>query len=285
MPSRVPPSSDSSSPTLRAEHRRSVLLTLAACAGLVVPVGLPWANSHAVAASASAERLPHTVTLQIRGEIRPSLLPEVKKALAQTNGDPLPAGLLVLLDSQGGDGLVAAEVGRLLRQADAHVFVTGRCASACVFILMGGVVREAPDGALGVHRARLTRLDEKTGKRIEIDTTRSDRAARRLREGNATLQRYLRDMGVLDAFYALMEVTPVESMRWLSRAEARSLGVVGIEPEYLSRREAHLMRRYQIRQGDLERNTASVLSRCLGEAKAASPDKFVQCYRLTLDRP
>lgn len=233
----------------------------------------------------TAPRHPHTVTLQIKGEIRPSLLPEVRKALAQTNGDPLPAGLLVLLDSHGGDGLVAAEVGRLLRQADAHVFVTGRCASACVLVFLGGVVRQAPDGALGVHQARLTRIDEKTGKRVEIDTSRSDRAAKRLRDGNATLQRYLREMGVLEAFYALMESTPVESMHWLTRAESRSLGVVGIEPEYLARREAHLMRRYQMRSGDLERNTAAVIARCLGEAKAASPDKFVQCYRLTLDRP
>ncbi len=45
-----------------------------------------------------------TVTMTIEGEIKPDLIPKVKEAIAMTTGDPLPAGLIVLLNSQGGDG-------------------------------------------------------------------------------------------------------------------------------------------------------------------------------------
>jgi membrane-bound ClpP family serine protease len=227
---------------------------------------------------------PKTVTVTLRGEITPAMIPKVREAVAAATGDPIPAGLIVLLDSGGGDGLAAVEIGRLLRGAQAHVFVTGRCASACVFVFMGGVVRQAADGALGIHRARLTRIDPATGKRVEIDVGRDDRAARRLRNANASLRQYLTEMGALQSFHALMESTPVEPLRYLSRAEAKSLGVIGFEQNYLRYRDAKLVKRFAMRSGDLERLTDRVLDKCREELLAAQSN-FVRCYRLALSGP
>ncbi len=226
-----------------------------------------------------------TVTMVIEGEIKPDLIPKVKEAIAMTTGDPLPAGLIVLLNSQGGDGLAAIEVGRLLRDAHAHVFVTKKCASACVFILMGGVVRQAPELSIGIHKARLTAISKKTGARVEINADANPKTAAILAEGNRKLQDYVKDMGMSKAFFEQMEATPVNRIRWLSRIEARELDIIGIEENYLKHREAYVMERYKTKPGELKKNTDQIIDRCDYEFTKPNGGNFVRCYRLGLDRP
>ena len=226
-----------------------------------------------------------TVTMRIEGEIKPDLIPKVKEAIAMTTGDPLPAGLIVLLNSQGGDGLAAIEVGRLLREAHAHIFVTKKCASACVFILMGGVVRQAPELSIGIHKARLTATSKKTGARVEINADANPKTAAILAEGNRKLQEYVKDMGMSKAFFEQMEATPVNRIRWLSRIEARELDIIGIEENYLKHREAYVMERFKTKPGELKKNTDQIIDRCDYEFTKPNGGNFVRCYRLGLDRP
>ena len=226
-----------------------------------------------------------TVTLTIQGEIKPDLIPKVKEAVAMTTGDPLPAGLVVLLNSQGGDGIAAIEVGRLLREAHAHVFVTDKCASACVFILIGGVVRQAPELSIGIHKARLTGISKKTGERIEINADANPKTAAILAEGNRKLQEYVKDMGMSKEFFEQMEATPVNRIRWLSRTEARALDIIGIEEDYLKHREIYVMERYKTKPGELKKNTDQIIDRCAYELSKPNGGNFVRCYRLGLDRP
>lgn len=226
-----------------------------------------------------------TVTMVIEGEIKPDLIPKVKEAIAMTTGDPLPAGLIVLLNSQGGDGLAAIEVGRLLRDAHAHIFVTKKCASACVFILMGGVVRQAPELSIGIHKARLTAISKKNGARVEINADANPKTAAILADGNRKLQEYVKDMGMSKAFFEQMEATPVNRIRWLSRIEARELDIIGIEENYLKHREAYVMERYKTKPGELKKNTDQIIDRCDYEFTKPNGGNFVRCYRLGLDRP
>ena len=240
--------------------------------------------NNSIGLSQSPESKSRTVTMTIQGEIKPDLIPKVKDAMAMTIGDPLPAGLIILINSQGGDGMAAIEVGRLLRLANAHVFVTGKCASACVFILMGGVVRQAPELAIGIHRARLTTISKQTGKRIEVNAEDNPKTAAILAEGNRKLRQYVKDMGMSDEFYSRMESTPVDKLRWLSRTEARELGIIGIEENYLQQREAYVMERYKTKPGELKRNTDQIIDRCSEEFTKPNGN-FTRCYRLGLDRP
>ena len=238
----------------------------------------------ALSVAEAKEPQHRTIVVQIKGGITPELVPKVKEALAKTTGDPLPAGLIVMLDSPGGDGLAAIEVGRLLREAHAHVFVSGKCSSACVFIFMGGVVRQAPDGALGIHRARITRIDKETKKRIEVDHTKSARATRKLEEGNQQIRAFVQEMGILAQFSDAMDTVPPDTMRWLSRKEGKDLGVIGFEPSYLKWRDQYLVDRLRAAPGDLERNTDRIIQRCYNENATPKAD-FTRCYRLTLDTP
>ena len=95
--------------------------------------------------------------MEINGPISAALAPKIRAALDAIEPDRFPAGAIVLLNSQGGDGLAAIEIGRIVRAVRAHVFVRGRCASACTYVLAGGVVRGvARDHAVGIHSPRLT---------------------------------------------------------------------------------------------------------------------------------
>lgn len=219
-----------------------------------------------------------TVTLQIKGSITPALIPKVKDALALATGDGLPAGFIVLLESPGGDGIAAMEIGRLLRAGHAHVFVTGKCSSACTIVLMGGVVREAKDFQIGIHQARLTKIDKETGKRLEVEAYKDPKLLNRLIDANTQMRDYSLEMGLSEDFYKMMSQTPVDQMKWLTRGEAVRLGLVGIDPEYERTREKYLIDRLKINPGDMKKKTADILDRCQ-EAIATSASNFAACYR------
>ena len=114
---------------------------------------------------------------------------------------------MILLNSPGGDGLAAMEAGRLVRAAKAHVFVRGKCASACVFILAAGVVRGAPEGVVGIHRARLTTFVKGIGV-VDINTASNPNAVRVLEAGDRRTEDYLREMGMPDTLFQAMKGTP-----------------------------------------------------------------------------
>lgn len=106
------------------------------------------------------------------------------------NPDPIPAGLIVLLNSSGGDGEAAMKIGKLLRSKKAQVFVIGQCESACVFVMAGGVVRAANSGTVGIHAGRLT-MTNKDGKILkEVDSSQSLTNSFRLTSFNSSAHQY-----------------------------------------------------------------------------------------------
>jgi hypothetical protein len=85
------------------------------------------------------------------------------------------------------------------------------CASACVYALIGAHVRHVPPGArIGVH----------TGKIAADDVDGRYRAM-----SNARTVRYLREMGIADAFFDVVSKVPYEQMHFLSRDEIAEFGI------------------------------------------------------------
>ena len=189
-------------------------------------------------------------------------------ALARLKGRKIP----VLLDSPGGESTAGLAMGRMLRAAkldavvattvltdcrtgDAaclsrsragvhpgHVgaYVPPACASACVFVLAGGVKRVVPyDAYVGVHQAlrvltfhpvmnTFRVLKRRIGDRI-VEVSRTLVASRalptRVVKGAApasmysTFDRFLLGMGIGEAIMPLMRATPPSGIHWLSRTE------------------------------------------------------------------
>jgi ATP-dependent protease ClpP protease subunit len=221
--------------------------------------------------------------IYIKGSISRQLLANLKKENLDANTDPIPAGLIVLLDSKGGDGMAAIEIGRLLRKAKAHVFVTGECSSACVFVLAGGVVRGAPTFSIGIHQARITLSNDNAVISKEVDAKENQKAQALLDAYEREAPIYFAEMGIPSDLFMMMQSYPAKRLYRLSSPEITFYGLNGIEDDYLLER----LKVYQDRPGrwpkdkdELHRRTLKVAIECNLQDKV--PADFVRCYRRVL---
>lgn len=199
------------------------------------------------------------------------------------NSDPFPAGLIVLLDSAGGDGQTAMQIGRMFRQHRAHVFVSRRCDSACVFVLMGGIVRAATPGSVGVHASRLTMMTRDGKVTQEIDASRNLGHAYRLTSFNTEARQYLQAMGIGHGILDVMLAQPANRLYKLSATDLNRYQVNGIDPAYLRQRIADLVERGDIPAIDpstFARRTLTIPRQC-GDA-IRTDHGLVRCYQQTL---
>lgn len=244
------------------------------------------AQEHSAAPSGLQPPKPRVVVMTIKGSISRNLVDKVKQSLAQTQGDPVPAGFIVLIDSKGGDGIAAMKIGRLLRDANAHVFVNGDCASACVFILASGVVRGASAYSVGIHQGRVTISDDNAKVIREVDLSQDPKAKQAFDRFELAAAGYLAEMGIPPDFYQTMKAHKLKGVYRLSYEELVFYNLNGMDEQYWKHRAAFYERQtgpYRMNKDELHRRTLRVGQVCA----AGAPDQnaFVQCYKDTLKDP
>lgn len=127
----------------------------------------------------------------------------------------------VSLRSQGGDVATALFIGRVIHDRGLKTIVPSHamCASACGFIWLAGKERTlTTTSQVGFHAAYII-LDKK----ILVSP-----------EGNALAGAYLRDIGLSDRAIIFLTQTQPTSMRWLTEADAKAIGVtylVKVDPK------------------------------------------------------
>lgn len=228
------------------------------------------------------EQSPPKVLL-LHGAISRSMVELVHQTLRENVGQPFPADLIVLLDSPGGDGVAAMAIGELLRRTKAHVFVTGQCASACVFILAAGVVRGADAYTVGLHRGRVTVSRADGSVKRELDVAQDANALKFLRDfENKAIDYFLR-MGMSAEVFKTMQKFERRTVYRLNTEEMRRYKLVGIEPSYL----AEWMKKIPLSVSlgalsarEFVRRVERTPSRCGLYEKDAQD--FVECYRENL---
>jgi hypothetical protein len=226
------------------------------------------------------------MVIGLKGQISKNALEKVKQSIGQVSGDPIPAGLIVLLDSPGGDGVAAMQIGRLLRKANAHVFVTGQCASACIFVLASGVVRVAPSYSVGIHRGRVTMSDAnaKIIKEVDVNDNPAAKAALQYFERQAPL--YFAEMGMSPDLFPFMQDHQMKGVYRLSSAEITKTLLSGFEKAYLEQRVGFYQIQtgpYKMDESEFKSRTMKVASRCSGFEKHHT--EFIKCYQETLREP
>lgn len=171
--------------------------------------------------------------VSVVGEIRPEGLPllrqALERALNETNvrtwaKDPK---VIVQISSLGGNVAAAMAMGRLLRSyaAEARVPPGATCASACILVVAGAVDRLSFDRSrFGIHRPRFA-------SELFAGLSRHD-AELKYRALATAVQQYLSEMGMPEQLYASLMQVPSGTLRYLSAAEAQSLGLVGEDPAY-----------------------------------------------------
>jgi hypothetical protein len=247
----------------------------------------PLSNKSNTAQTEAVEQSQGKVmVVGIKGQISKNALEKLKQSLGQVTGDPIPAGLIVLLDSPGGDGVAAMQMGRLLRKANAHVFVTGQCASACIFVLASGVVRVAPSYSVGIHRGRVTMSDANAKIIKEVDINENPQAKAALQHFESQAPIYFAEMGMAPELFPFMQSHQLKGVYRLSSAEIAKTKLSGFETAYLQQRTAFYRNQtgpYRMDEDEFMSRTQKVASRCSGFEKQHT--EFIRCYKQTLREP
>lgn len=125
----------------------------------------------------------------------------------------------VAFESNGGDIYAAMELGREIRKHKlmTRVASNGKCLSSCIFSFLGGVIRYAGPGVIGLH-APYAYLDAK-------DTAHT--AKIRLEKMKAKIREYLAEMNIQDDVLNLMLRIPTDEMYFLKDKELVGFGITG----------------------------------------------------------
>ena len=244
--------------TLRMLARFALLL----CISMVSPSFAAYAQSQ-------------VVSISFAGTLNKAHVDQLRAAIAKMRGDPIPTGLIIVVDSNGGDGRAAIAMGRLARENNAHIFVKGTCRSACVFLFAGGVYRDARAFTLGIHRGRATRTVPGMGE-VEVQPSTDPQVRELLEFAEREAREYLQEMGVPRLFGEMQKI-PSTRMRLLRTDEADELGLLGFDPAYLAKLAAAMQLRYGINRQQLLERSARVRDRCEQDLNETS--KFLACYR------
>ena len=226
------------------------------------------------------------VVMAIKGQISKKVLESIRNSIGSVNGDPIPAGLIVLLDSPGGDGIAAMKIGEILRTNKAHVFVTGQCASACIFVLASGVVRAAPAYTVGIHRGRITKSDVNAKILEEIDVKTNPQAREMLERFEKAVPVYFAQMGMPPDLFQAMQSHQFKGVYRLSTEEITFYGLSGFEQNYLDARAQQfekLQGPYHMDKDELHRRSLKVASRCAEFDQKHTA--FISCYKQVLRDP
>lgn len=240
------------------------------CLGLSILASAAWADDAslrqpmqiALVRSAKADCKPDcSEWIAAQGSIEAETPARLRAVLRQLNGRKLP----ILLASYGGSAEAAYAMGREIRKAglDTGVAATrfeappekgrskpplwleGRadgyltiCASACSFVLAGGMQRVVPPTAMiGVHQLTLKTTRTRTERFYRVlyrEDDHSEISRRLVRQTSSvrttlkgyptgqvvkTVARYLAEMGIDPSFIELTSAVPASSIRVLLRSE------------------------------------------------------------------
>ncbi len=125
--------------------------------------------------------------------------------------------VIVGFDSPGGSPYSAMEHGRMIRQLGLRTLQSREleCASACAFAFVGGAIRFAQPGSIGVHRSSL-RQGGRYDPHIAVDVTQ---------ELTGQLLAYLREMDIDPELLQISLEYGADDMRYLSGSEMARMRV------------------------------------------------------------
>jgi hypothetical protein len=211
-------------------------------------------------------RIPTIMTLRIIGEIAKDklLLLENYQALVKNQ----KAQGWIVLDSPGGDLLIAMQMGEIIWKNNWTVHVNNVCLSACVLVYAAGTSRYLHGGQLGVHRP------------IYMDDAVDDENTFTARYDDifSKIQIYLDRFGVSRQIVELMRSTPSTKIRLLNEQEQLDWG---LGMENVAEEE---MRRQRIRKGcgrEFEKRyyiAQSMIEQECGLFFDMDMDKWSSCY-------
>jgi len=223
--------------------------------------------------------------LQLNGTISDRVYNDLNARLVTLESELEQSHLIVLLNSPGGDGNAALSIGTIFRSLGAHVFVDGRCDSACVFLLAGGAIRGAPGHSVGLHRARIFVEGQSY---LNTDSAASAREAHYssvLAEFEERAASYLSAMGMASKVHETMlryERRSVYRLALEQLSEYRLIGGASLALRALSERVVVPNGSVSLTDEAILERIRSASLRCIQYSRIAA--EFVECYNRQLSR-
>lgn len=131
----------------------------------------------------------------------------------------------VMVVTSGGGALDAAlTMGRVIRAKGISTVAHGVCASACTYMMMGGVNRVVTkDTQYGIHQISFTGPETDPNAPIFSPSFMVD-----FQKSIATLQDYVDEMGVNPRIIGLASKTPPDDIDWLTREELIAMKIENV---------------------------------------------------------
>lgn len=169
----------------------------------------------------------------------------------------------VELNSNGGDVETALKIGRIVRERKLHTIIQrdAGCASACVFVLLGGVQRSG-EGQIGLHRPYFGALPANA---TQQDILNANRAL------STKIKAFLGEMNIGNELLSAMQAIPPNSMRWLSRQEAQNFGVYGTDVVYDELRVAKNAEIYGVTSAAFRARAVAATAACKAAGEISEP--------------
>ncbi len=167
-------------------------------------------------------------------------------------------GVMFHLNSDGGDVEAAIELGRQLRTLQAFALTrnSGRCYSACVFVLAGAVYR-VRSNSIGIHRPYSTNLTERTYKESQAEYERLAKLAKT----------FLLDVNVSTSLYDAMIQVPPQKIRTLTLEEMDQFGLLETDPAKQDLDDNASARYYGVSKIEYLRRKADLEVKCSNQLK------------------
>jgi hypothetical protein len=199
------------------------------------------------------------VTIKITDKIVSSDLSEFSTALQRIESEKMKLHLnTVQLDSDGGSGLAAFEIGRLIRKNNLNTYVAPKdyCSSACFVIFLGGVQRYG-FGSIGVH-------DSTFGEDAKFEYKN---LAKLIEQSDKRHIDYLKEMDISGNVAELMHSTMFWDVRFLTEDEKILFRVNGTDRATSEILVNEISKVRKIPKEDFKKILNSQFSECIGEMK------------------
>jgi hypothetical protein len=156
------------------------------------------------------------------------------------------------IDSDGGDVEAAMKCGEIARKYHVSISVprNASCASACVFLLVGGSSRLVV-GRVGIHRPYSTGYSQSLAD-----------SEQRYRTLNAAVAQYLGAMNITPRLIDAMNAVPSDEIRWLTKDEMNAMGLGVPDPIWQDRSDTLWAERYGLTKQEYYRRKQMAESRC-----------------------
>ena len=221
--------------------------------------------------------------LSISGKISKSLYDKIKLKIEKLGNQNIqPGRFIVLIDSMGGDGEAALKIGRLLRKNNAFIFVTNRCASACVYIYAAGVYRSSIPNSIGIHATKITLNDKNSRVVYELNPDLHEVAKKKLMDFDNSSQGFLDEMNINPSFHEKLRSLSTDKLYWLSQNDVKTFGLDGFDSFFIEREFSGFKDAFNknLSQATFNEKINNALKQCLYVKNM--PHVFAECYKKNL---